>query len=138
MRQSETVREALGRFYDRFSAGDPEAFAAGLADVEGVSVIGTGPDEGHWSRDDWISGYAEGVDTWAAGLRLEGADPRGWEEGTVGWATDTPRFVFPDGGTLPTRLTGVLRREDDEWKIVHLHFSVGVPDEQAVVPPAGG
>jgi hypothetical protein len=137
MRESEAVRAGLRGFYERFSAGDPDTFAAGLANVDGVSVIGSAPDEGHTSRDGWAAAYAEGVASWAAGLRLEGAEPRAWEEGSLGWATDTPRFVLPDGSTLPTRLTGVLRRENDEWKVVHLHFSVGVPDEQAIVPPEG-
>jgi hypothetical protein len=41
------------------------------------------------------------------------------------------------GDRLPTRLTAVLREDEGEWKAVHLHFSVGVPDEQAVVPAAG-
>lgn len=40
--------------------------------------------------------------------------------------------MFPDGSRLATRLTAVLRREGDDWKVVHLHFSVGVPDEQAM------
>lgn len=26
--------------------------------------------------------------------------------------------------------TAVLHREDDRWKLVHAHFSVGVPDEK--------
>lgn len=67
-----------------------------------------------------------------AGTRLEGADPRAYEEGSLGWAVDEPRFVFPDGSRLPARLTGVLRREDGDWKVVHPHFSVGVPDEEAI------
>ena len=33
---------------------------------------------------------------------------------------------------LPTRLSAVLREQDGDWKVVHLHFSVGVPDEQAI------
>lgn len=60
-----------------------------------------------------------------SGMRLEGDDPRGYEEGTVGWGTDRPSFVLPDGSRLPTRLTAVLHSEQNEWKIVHLHFSVG-------------
>jgi hypothetical protein len=28
----------------------------------------------------------------------------------------------------------VLNLEDGAWKVVHLHFSVGVPDEEAVRP----
>jgi SnoaL-like domain len=56
----------------------------------------------------------------------------------VGFATDEPRFVLPDGQFLPTRLTGVLHQEGGEWKVVHLHFSVGVPDEEAIRPPEDG
>jgi hypothetical protein len=134
MERSEGVRAGILRFYERFSSGDADAFAEGLAAVDGVSVIGTAPEEGHGDRDDWIAAYREGIA--AAGLRLEGDDPRGYEEGSLGWGVDRPRFVLPDGSTLPTRLTAVLRREDGEWKVVHLHFSVGVPDEEAVQPAA--
>jgi hypothetical protein len=56
------------------------------------------------------------------------------EASSVGWGTDRPRFVFPDGSRLPTRLTAVLRHQDGDWKVVHLHFPVGVPDEQAIEP----
>lgn len=62
-----------------------------IADGEGVSVIGTGPGEGHDERDDWIATYGQ--------MML---------------------------------LTAVLREEDGDWKVVHLHFSVGVPDEEAM------
>ncbi len=67
------------------------------------------------------------------GTRLEGTDPRGWAEGSLGFGVDKAAFVRPDGSRLPTRLTGVLREENGEWKVVHLHFSVGAPDNEAVV-----
>jgi SnoaL-like protein len=132
MRPSEDIRQGILRFYERFSAGDPDGFDAGLARTDGVSVIGTAPEEGHDNREDWVKAYREGIA--AAGLRLEGTAPRGYEEGSVGFGTDRPSFVLPDGSRLPTRLTAVLRREDDDWKVVHLHFSVGVPDEEAIQP----
>lgn len=95
-------------------------------------MIGSGPGEGHDDRDDWISTYGQMMAGEMAGTRLEGANPRAYEEGSLGWAVDESRFVFPDGSRLPTRLTAVLRQEDGDWKVVHLHFSVGVPDEQAI------
>jgi ketosteroid isomerase-like protein len=65
-------------------------------------------------------------------LRLEaGEDPRGYEEGSMGWVADRPRLAMPDG-TISTRLTGVLRREEGEWRLVHIHLSVSVPDEEVV------
>jgi ketosteroid isomerase-like protein len=31
---------------------------------------------------------------------------------------------------MRTRVTAVTREEAGRWKIVHMHFSVGVPDEE--------
>jgi hypothetical protein len=137
VQRSADVRDGILRFYERFSAGDARDFAQGLAQVEGVSVIGTGPGEGHDDRDDWISTYGRMMHGGMAGTRLEGRDPRAYEEGAVGWGVDEPHFVFPDGSRLPTRLSAVLHQEDGEWKVVHLHFSVGVPDEQAMQLTSG-
>jgi SnoaL-like domain len=135
VRESAAVCEGLRRFYTAFSSHDPDEFASAIADCPGVSVIGSAPEEGHTDRDSWVSTYSGLVS--ALPLRLEqGEEIQGWEEGTAGFALDRPRFVLPDGSFLPTRLTGVLRREDGDWKVVHLHFSVGVPDEEAILPPA--
>jgi SnoaL-like domain len=134
MEESTAVTEGLRSFYERFSSHDPDLFASALATGDGVSVIGSAPGEGHNERDSWVDTYAKQIPE--AGLRLEGGGaPRGYVEGTVGFAVDEPRFVLPDGHFLPTRLTAVLRQEAGEWKVVHLHFSVGVPDDQAVQAP---
>jgi ketosteroid isomerase-like protein len=132
MSPSDAVRKGILRFYERFSAGDATAFAEAIAEIKGVSVIGTGPGEGHDDRADWLSTYEQMMQGEMAGTRLEGGEPRAYEEGTLGWGVDEPSFVFPDGSRLQTRLTAVLRQEDGDWKVVHLHFSVGVPDETAM------
>ena len=33
---------------------------------------------------------------------------------------------------MDTRLTTVIHQEDGRWKLVHMHVSVGVPDEEVV------
>ena len=135
MQESTEVRDALRTFYERFSAHDPAGFDDIIGSSPAVSVIGTGPGEGHDTRDAWVSTYAELIST--MGLTLEGGgQPRAWQEGSVGLALDEPRFVMPDGSFIPTRLTGVLHQEDGRWKVIHLHFSVGVPDEEAVQSPS--
>jgi ketosteroid isomerase-like protein len=134
MKESAAVREGILLFYERFSAGDADGFAQRIADVAGVSVIGSGPNEGHDDRESWIDAYRTQIA--ALGLTLRAGDPRGYEEGTLGWGVDHPSFVFDDGSYVPTRMTAVLRNEANDWKIVHLHFSVGVPDEEAIQQPA--
>ncbi|MDQ4059074.1 MAG: nuclear transport factor 2 family protein, partial [Actinomycetota bacterium] len=39
---------------------------------------------------------------------------------------------LPDGSAFDCRVTAVARREGEVWRLVHAHFSVGVPDEEVV------
>jgi len=126
VKEARAVADGLASFYEAFNSGDAQTFAAAIADVESVSVIGTAPGEGHDDREDWIRTYADQIAE--AGMTLRGKEPRGWAEGSVGFARDEPSFVLADGGELETRLTAVLREDGGRWQVVHLHFSVGVPD----------
>jgi ketosteroid isomerase-like protein len=133
MRRSAQVRDTLLRFYEVFSAADLEAFAQIIAheEDEGVLVIGTDPGDWAEGRQQWIAAR-EALMHAMEGLRLEaGEEPRGYEEGSMGWVADRPRAVLPEG-TISTRLTGVVRQEEGEWRFVHVHLSVGVPDEEVV------
>lgn len=126
MQQSESVREAMLRFYDRFTANDVGSFDRLVSQERDSMVIGTAPEEWLDDREQWRSAFG------MEGVRLEAGDAlRGWEEGPVGWAADQPTFTLPDGSTIPTRLTAVMRQEDGDWKLVQAHFSVGVADEEA-------
>lgn len=54
MRVSGEVTDGLAGFYEQFSSHDPSLFASALATCDGVSVIGTAPEEGHGDRESWI------------------------------------------------------------------------------------
>ena len=126
MERSESVRDAMLRFYDRLSAGDVGSFDQLVSGEKATLVIGTAPGEWVRDRDRLRFGFeAEGV-----GMH-PGPAPEGYREGSMGWVVDEPTLSFPDGTTLKTRLTAVLRQEEDAWKIVHFHVSIGVPDEEA-------
>jgi hypothetical protein len=130
MEESDAVTEALLRFYDRRSAADVSSFD-GLVSRELSIMLGTGPDE--WFEDREVLRRHFGVQAFT----MEPGTPRGWSEGGVGWALDTPRLVFGGGQVLHTRLTMLMCREDDEWKMIHAHFSVEVPDELAFTLSSG-
>jgi ketosteroid isomerase-like protein len=135
MERSDDVRDAILRFYGRFSAGEPDGFANVIAIEPGVSVIGTdSPGLGARDRESWLAFYATQISPAGWTLRA-GEGPFAYAEGTVGFGTDTPTAVGPDGSWVPTRFTAVLHQESDEWKIVHVHISVGVPDEDVIRPP---
>ena len=126
VQQSEEVREAMLRFCDRLSAGDVASFDELVSQESATLIIGTAPGEWVTERDRMRFGFE------AEGLRLEAKDPVGYEEGSLGWVVDQPAFVFPDGSVMQTRLTAVMHQEEGRWKLVHMHVSVGVPDEQVV------
>jgi SnoaL-like domain len=125
VRQSEEVRGAMLRFCERLSAGDVASFDE-LVSQEATLIIGTAPGEWVTERARMRFGFE------AEGVRLEAKDPVGYEEGSLGWVVDQPAFVFPDGSVMQTRLTAVMHKEEGRWKLVHMHLSVGVPDEQVV------
>ena len=125
MEESADVREALLRFCERLSANDVGSFDD-LVSRQATLIIGTAPGEWVEDRERMRYGFE------AEGVRLEPSDPRGYAEGSLGWVVDQPRFVFRDGSAMQTRVTAVMRREDARWRLVHAHFSVGVPDEEVV------
>jgi hypothetical protein len=126
MEKSDAVRDSLLEFYDRLSAKDLASFDRLVSSSDAALVIGTSP--GEWVTD--RAGLRYGFE--AEGMRIEPGAPVGFEEGTIGWVADEPTFFFPDGSGMRTRLTAVLRREDERWKLVHMHVSVGVPDEEVL------
>lgn len=126
MEESTDVRDAWLAFCDRLSAGDVDSFDELVSSHPATVVIGTAPGEVVRERDRLRHGFE------AEGVTLEPRSPAAYEEGTLGWLTDDAAFGFPDGSTMETRMTAVFRREDDRWKLVHLHASVGVPDREVV------
>jgi ketosteroid isomerase-like protein len=135
MRQSAEVRDTLLSFYEMFSAPDLEGLARIITQEADESVLVIGTDPGDWleGRERWIAARKALMEGMWEGLSLEaGEEPRGYEEGLMGWVADRPSLVTADGTTITTRLTGVVRQEGEGWRLVHVHLSVGVPDEEVV------
>jgi SnoaL-like protein len=126
MRHSEEIREAWLRFCERFSAGDVASFDVLVSQEPAALIIGTAP--GEWVTERERLRFAFETE----GLQLETKDPVGYEEGSLGWVVDQPALVFPDGSVMQSRLMAVMHQVEGRWKLVHMHLSVGVPDEQVV------
>ena len=112
-------------FYGAISISAAERFDELVSADPSTPVIGTAPGEWITERPRLRFGFeAEGL------TMTPGPHPIGYREGVMGWFVDEPTYGFPDGGGMRTRLTAIVREEDGRWKIVHLHVSVGVPDEE--------
>jgi hypothetical protein len=126
MQESSEIRQTMLDFYRSITVSDVERFDDLVSADPSTLVIGTAI--GEWVSEPERLRY--GFE--AEGLSVDaGPNPVGHEEGSVGWFVDEPRYRFSGGG-MRTRLTAVLHREAGLWKIVHLHVSVGVPDEEVV------
>lgn len=127
MQRSDEARDAMLRFMDRLSASDVTSFESVVSDGPATLVIGTAPGEWVTERDRLRFGFeTEGV-----GM-TPGPRPAAWANGDVAWYVDEPTMSYPDGSRVHVRLTAVLLREAGSWKLVHMHASVGVPDEEVV------
>lgn len=127
MRESDEVRRAVLDFYRGVSNTEIERFDEIVSAHPATLVIGTAIGEWVTERPRLRSGLE------AEGLTVEaGPSPAGHADDGLGWFVDEPRFVLPDGSGYRTRLTAVGHREDERWKIVHMHWSVGVPDDEVI------
>jgi SnoaL-like domain len=125
MQESPAVTEAWLRFCDGVSKSLVDQFDD-IVSQEANIIIGTAPGEMVTDRAAMRFGFE------TEGVTLESRSARGYEEGSLGWVVDEPRFGFPNGSAFDCRVTAVAREEAQTWRLVHAHFSVGVPDEEVV------
>jgi hypothetical protein len=112
-------------------AGRPKVLMDLISSERGVMTIGADPQE-WWDERGKLRHAFEAQLKELGGARLVAGDPQGYEEGSVGWASDRPTIRMADGTEIPTRVTVVVRREGDGWKLVQTPISLGVANEEAV------
>lgn len=130
LERSEELRSITTRLWAAWTRGDVEAVLARFSPMRGVSGFGTDPVESFKSPEQ-IERY-----TRAEFEALGGEWPLGppevdaWAEGDIGWSTVRSELMtdVPEGSHL-LRCTFVFHLERDDWKVVHQHWSVGVPSE---------
>ena len=131
MEASAELKELTLRFYAALSSGDIAFFEQHFSHQDGVLAIGTDPQE-------WWAGHATIAKVFKIQMQemgqfsLEAGAPQAYSAGDVGWAADRPTFKFADGTVFPVRLTMVFHKEGDNWKVVQMHASSGISNEDAL------
>jgi hypothetical protein len=111
----------LRNWLDAKVRGDRDAVLTGLSSYPGVLAIGTDADE--W----WAGAEAFAAAHGGAGplqARIEHLDTHA--EGTAGWGAARVVADFGDG-RLAVRVSVVAHREENGWRVVQTHASVGDP-----------
>jgi adenylate cyclase len=135
MKKSVEVESVVRRFLEARVSMDMEAMRSLHSDSEYLRLIPT--------DDVWIRGHSAVLPAggsvgdpgdWAVKdsniLRIEA-----FEEGAFGWAAAEQERTLVSGHTFALRVTMVLRLESSVWKVVQLHFSTAVPDDESFFEP---
>ena len=131
MEQSTELKELYLLICEALSRGDDAFFELCFSQKDGVLAIGTDPTE-------WWTGYAAITKVFKAqlkemgGLQILADTPQAYYDGSIGWIAGQPTLKFPDGTEMPMRLTAVFQKEQNDWKIVQWHFSIGVSNEDSI------
>ena len=127
MAPSTEIRDTMLEFYRRQLDGESDAANDLISRDPGLVFIG--------SAGEWVDDQAtlrSGTQEPGEGLE-PGPNPIGYANGDVGWFADQPSWLFADGTRAEMRLSAVLQREAPGWRIVHMHMSVAVPDNECVM-----
>jgi ketosteroid isomerase-like protein len=118
MQRSPQIEQVLGDLNSRMAAGDTEAILAAHSADDSALAIGT-------DQSEWAQGRAALEQLWQAqppmpDVRFD--DLQCYEEGPIGWFSG--KVTIPGDEPLTMRVTGVLRKEDGEWKFIQSHASL--------------
>ncbi|MEJ2588180.1 MAG: nuclear transport factor 2 family protein [Deltaproteobacteria bacterium] len=128
MEESKALKNLYFGICEALSSGDAAFFESRFSQRDGVIAIGTDPEE-------WWAGYAAITKIFksqleeAGGFQILPDTPLAYRDGAVGWLAGRPRLKLTDGSEIPFRLTVVLQKDPDDWKIVQWHFSAGISNE---------
>jgi class 3 adenylate cyclase len=126
--RSRELEAVAARFWRAFIRGDADAAIGRTSLDPGATFLGTAENE-----------YIDDPERIRAVLKLNfdllGEFPMGdavvdaRAEGLVGWAVVRGAIATP-AGSQEMRATLIFHLEQDEWRIVHQHYSVAVPNEE--------
>ena len=120
------IRKVLDEMLEALNSGDAERLRAVLSERPDAVHIGTDAEE--W----WTSKLlldAAAVDVHGENdVRAVADDLDIHVHGDIAFIEGRGRFTRADGAERPVRMTGVLVREDGQWKVVQSHASIGVPN----------
>jgi ketosteroid isomerase-like protein len=129
LERSEELRSVTERLWAAWMRGDADSYV-GRFSSQAMSGFGTDPTE-VFDDPERLERYTRAeFETMDGPWPFGPAEIDAWRDGDVGWST-VQGEILGDPST-PLRVSFVFRLERDDWKIVHQHWSVGVPNEEVL------
>jgi len=127
MQPCDELKNIVLHHYGKFdSGGQGDSIKETYSLQEGVVIIGNDPDEWFDDHDSLLAWIKAGSSTKA---EITVHNLRACSEGGVGWTMDRVTVKLPNDVKVPIRHTRIFHKEDGVWKMVHLHVSIAVPNE---------
>jgi ketosteroid isomerase-like protein len=131
MNTSVELKSLTLRLYESMTSGDLNAIVSLFSHQSGVLAIGSDPNE-WWAGYDTIERVFKVQFQQTGKVQVKAGELHAFAEGTVGWVASRPTMRLPNGQEIQFRETMVFHKEDGEWRIVHFHDSLGVPNVEAI------
>jgi hypothetical protein len=131
MPHSDDLATTWVRVYDAISQGDGPLLDSLLAREMAVRIIATDPQE-WWDRGQFLAVIPGQVEGMGGPFEMRSEALEAYQDGSVGWTADRVTAHLRDGSSISFRATGVLHREGDQWRIVQMHWSLGVPNVETL------
>lgn len=129
MEPAKELAALVEAWFGAATRGDSSLVARHVSPDEGVRLIGSDPAEvfrGGAAVSEFLSGEVAGA---AGQVTFSPAEIEAFREGSVGWATAQLTITLPDGRHVSPRWSAVFHLEDDVWRFVQTHASIGVEND---------
>jgi SnoaL-like domain len=129
------VSNELRNWLEQIFLSVGKADSTGLDEIYSAdpNVLYIGSDSAEWITDiNQIIALAEAQTAEVGEFSVTPGEILAVKEGSVGWVAAQPLFKLGTTMEVKMRFTGVLHQENDAWKFVQMHYSIGVAN-QAVV-----
>jgi adenylate cyclase len=137
MQASAELRNIINAWFESVANGDISWADRHISRQAGVRLVGTDPTE--WVAGEQVAEFLKDeVQAMGGVVQVSLGETEAYQEGSVGWGVARPTLTLPHGKQFSPRWSAVFHQENGEWKLVQLHASVGIPNEELLGMESSG
>ena len=131
LEKSKEIANIIAGWFNAAVQGDGTYAGKHLSQRPTMLLVGTDPKE--WLRGKAATEFLSNEARESGGrVKVNVGQVEAYKEGSVGWGIAHPTIRLPNGKQFQPRWSAVFHKERGRWKIVQIHASVGVPNEQVL------
>jgi hypothetical protein len=131
MENSAELKTKTLDLYGLMSQGKIDSILSCFSKQDGLLSIGTDSKE-WWHGHKTLRKILKAQFGEMGQIKFSNCEPEAYSEGTVGWAADRPTMNVADDTIVSMRISLVFHQEDSDWKVVQMHWSIGIDNEAAL------